>query len=197
MELSSSTEVVPAPLSPAVSSRAPLGMVLQPVLEPSSEPLPLEDLILWQAFMEMNYQAPTTFHTFCVLHLHFLLPLHSIPPQWPPRHMQALPTGHAILWPYAPGSTSIPHIGHTLASLSLLRQVPQLRRPSFPISASWYTSYPSGLPRSPPYSLLRAPGSHNQPVTLRCVHSILYPSLCIKVSYSQFPSPATLGTTSS
>lgn len=34
-------------------------MVLQPVLEPSSEPLPLEDLILWQAFMEMNYQAPT------------------------------------------------------------------------------------------------------------------------------------------
>ena len=178
-------------------SRAPLGMVLQPLLEPSSELLPLEDLILWQAFTEMNYQAPTSFHTSCVLHLHFLLLLRSIPPQWPPHHMQALPTGHVILWPYTPGSTSIPHTGHTLASLSLLRQVPQPRRPSFPISASWYTSYPSGLPRSPPYSLPRAPRSHNQPLTLWCVHSILYPSLCIKVSYSQFPSPATLGTTSS
>lgn len=135
---------------------------------------------------------------------YFLCAPPALPPSAPLHPSPVATTSHASpthrpCYPLAVSSRQHehPHIGHTLASLNLLRQVSQLRRPSFPISASWYTSYPSGLPRSPPYSLLRAPGSHNQPVTLRCVHSILYPSLCIKVSYSQFPSPATLGTTSS
>lgn len=84
-----------------MSSRAPLETVLQPLLEPSSEPLPLEDLILWQAFTKTNHQAPTTFHTSCVLHLHFLLPLLSIPPQGPPHHMNPYPqamlsSGHTL-----------------------------------------------------------------------------------------------------
>ena len=155
--------------------------------------LPLEDLILWQAFTEMNCRAPSL----------FILPacstctssFRSIPPQWPPRHMQALPTGHAILWPYTPGSMSIPHTGHTLASLSLLRQVPQPRGPSFPISASWYTSYPSGLPDLQPTAFPEPPEVTTSHSPFR-----VFTLFCIRHFALKFPtasSPATSGTTSS
>lgn len=84
--------------------------------------------------------GPITFHISLTLHPHFILLPFSIPSQWPPHHMQLLPKGCAILWPYTPDNISIPDSGCILAPLCLL---PQPRMPRSPISASWYTSYPS------------------------------------------------------
>ena len=127
------------------------------------------------------------FSYFCVLHLRFLLPLLSIPPQGPPHHMTPYPRA-MLSFGRTLQAARASHTLDTCLHLLLLRQVPQPRRPSFPISASWYASYPSVLPLPLPYSIPRPPRSKNQPLTLLCVHSILYPSLFIKVSYSQSPS---------
>ena len=156
-------------------------MVIQPLLELSRTSWRSHSV----AGIHRDEQlGPITFHISLMLHLHFILLPFSIPSEWPPYHMQLLPKGYAILWPYTPDNTSIPDSGCILASLCLL---PQPRMPRSPISASWYTSYPSGLPLPPPYRLPRPPRSHNRSLTPPCVHSILYPSLCIKVSYTWFP----------
>lgn len=103
----------PAPLSPAESSRAPLGTVLQRLLEPSSEPPPLEDLILWQACSKTNHQAPTTFHTsVCSTCASSFLCSPSLPRghhiTWLPTHRPCYPLathsrqhGHPTHWTHA------------------------------------------------------------------------------------------------
>ena len=184
----------PAPLSPAESSRAPLGTVLQRLLEPSSEPLPLEDLILWQACSKTNHQAPTTFHTsVCSTCASSSLCSPSLPRG---HHITWLPT-HGPCYPLAAHSRQHGHPTHWThacicfcsdRSLSPEGPVSQfLPAGTLVILQFCHYPYPTAFPGPPEVKTNHSPF---HVFTVFCIHhfSLKFPIASL---------PATSGTTSS